>query len=67
MSFFSVDGSTGSFAGAKVEKIESKAGSMKTLETGKESSKQRQEGQSRQKSFALDMGSDAEDQEFERY
>jgi len=70
MSFFSVDGSSGSFSGvkaAKVEKIDSKPGSMKTLGTDKDSSKQRSEGQARQKSFALDMGSDAEDQEFDRY
>ncbi len=70
MSFFRVDGASGSFSGvkaAKEERIEPQTGTKRVLGAGKERAKQGSEEQTRQESFALDMGNDAEDQEFERY
>jgi methyl-accepting chemotaxis protein len=69
MSFFRVNGSSASFSGAKaakVEKIGPRNGKVK-LGTAKESSQQGSGDQAPHKGFALDMGSDAEDHEFERY
>ena len=73
MAFFSINGN-GSFASSgqsRVQKVEGKAISRRQLGTGKPAARSDQSGQEQgheqSRSFALDMSTDKEDEEFERY